>query len=174
MKSKYILKTITLKSAFIKKEGFIKEETSFASFQAVLLELLLEAEVVAVTATLLTAVGGADGEASVALTADLLLPVVLLGEGHEGGLHDTTTEAEHEVQGGLLLDVVVSQGAALLELLAGEDEALLIRGDALLILDLSLDVLDGIVGLDLEGNGLAGQSLHEDLHNKILFAKSKM
>ena len=68
------------------------------------------------------------------------------------------------MEGGLLLDVVVSQGAAVLELLAGEDEALLIRGDALLVLDLSLDVLDGVVGLHLEGNGLARQGLHEDLH----------
>ena len=31
-------------------------------------------------------------------------------------------------------------------------------------LDLSLDVLDGITRLDLEGDGLAGQSLDEDLH----------
>ena len=31
-------------------------------------------------------------------------------------------------------------------------------------LDLSLDVLDGITGLDLEGDGLAGQRLDEDLH----------
>ena len=31
-------------------------------------------------------------------------------------------------------------------------------------LDLSLDVLDGITRLDLEGDGLAGQRLDEDLH----------
>jgi hypothetical protein len=46
------------------------------------------------------------------------------------------------VQGALLLDVVVGEGAAVLELLAREDEALLVRGDALLVLDLGLDVLD--------------------------------
>jgi hypothetical protein len=34
------------------------------------------------------------------------------------------------VEGGLLLDVVVGEGAAVLQLLAGEDEALLIRRDA--------------------------------------------
>jgi hypothetical protein len=39
------------------------------------------------------------------------------------------------VESRLLLDVVVRKGAAVLELLAGEDEALLIRGDALLVLD---------------------------------------
>ena len=63
-----------------------------------------------------------------------------------------------------LLDVVVREGAAILELLAGEDETLLIRGDALLVLDLGLDVLDRVGGLDLEGDGLASQSLDEDLH----------
>jgi hypothetical protein len=35
----------------------------------------------------------------------------------------------------------------------------------LLVLDLLLHVLDGVGGFDLEGNGLAGQSLHEDLHD---------
>jgi hypothetical protein len=45
------------------------------------------------------------------------------------------------VEGRLLLDVVVGQSAAILELLAGEDEALLVRRNALLILDLGLDVV---------------------------------
>ena len=31
-------------------------------------------------------------------------------------------------------------------------------------LDLGLDILDGITGLNLEGDGLTGQGLHEDLH----------
>lgn len=37
---------------------------------------------------------------------------------------------EDEVEGGLLLDVVVAEGTAVLELLAGEDQALLVGGDA--------------------------------------------
>ena len=41
----------------------------------------------------------------------------------------TTTHAEHKVEGGLLLDVVDAKRAAVLELLAGEDQALLVRGD---------------------------------------------
>jgi hypothetical protein len=72
------------------------------------------------------------------------------------------------VEGGLLLDVVVAQRAAILELLAGEDEALLVGRDALgsqtqrgsrqssskahlLVLDLRLDVVDGVARLHLEG-----------------------
>ena len=39
-------------------------------------------------------------------------------------------QAQHQVQRALLLDVVVGQRAAVLELLAGEDQALLVRGDA--------------------------------------------
>jgi len=51
------------------------------------------------------------------------------------------------VEGGLLLDVVVGQSAAILELLSGEDQALLVRGNALLVLDLGLDVVDGVTAL---------------------------
>jgi len=53
------------------------------------------------------------------------------------------------------LDVVVRQRTAVFELLAGEDQALLVRGDALLVLDLALDVVDGIGGLDLKSDGLS-------------------
>lgn len=45
----------------------------------------------------------------------------------------TTTQAEHEVKGGLLLDVVVRKGTAVLKLLASEDQALLVRGNSLLV-----------------------------------------
>ena len=45
-------------------------------------------------------------------------------------LLSTTTEAEHQVEGRLLLDVVVAERAAVLELLAGEDQALLVGGNA--------------------------------------------
>ena len=68
------------------------------------------------------------------------------------------------MKGRLLLDVVVRKGTAVLELLAGEDETLLIGGDALLVLDLGLDVVNGVRGLDVEGDGLAGQGLDENLH----------
>ena len=64
----------------------------------------------------------------------------------------------------LFLDVVVREGATILELLAGEDQALLVRGDALLVLDLGLHRLDGVAGLDLEGDVLARQCLDENLH----------
>ena len=81
-----------------------------------------------------------------------------------GSLISSTPQAQHEVERALLLDVVVAQSAPVLQLLAGEDEALLVGRDALLVLNLSLHVVDGVAGLHLEGDGLAGQSLDEDLH----------
>ena len=48
------------------------------------------------------------------------------------------------MESGLLLNVVVRESSAVLELLSSEDESLLIGGDALLVLDLGLDVLDSV------------------------------
>jgi hypothetical protein len=59
------------------------------------------------------------------------------------------------MQGRFLLDVVVGQSATILKLLAGEDQALLVRGNALLILDLALDIVDSVGGLNFERDGLA-------------------
>ena len=72
-----------------------------------------------------------------------------------GALHaHTSAQPEHWVERRLLLDVVVSERATVLELLAGEDQALLVRRNALLVLDLRLDVLDGVVALNFERDRL--------------------
>ena len=65
---------------------------------------------------------------------------------------------------GLLLDVVIRESATVLQLLASEDQALLVRGNSLLVLDLALDIVDGVGGLNLEGDGPASQGLDENLH----------
>ena len=71
----------------------------------------------------------------------------------------TTAQTKHQMERGLLLNVVVRQSAAVLQLLAGEDQTLLIWGNSLLVLNLGLDVLDGIRGLDVERDGLSCVSL---------------
>merc|ERR1712021_260527 len=68
------------------------------------------------------------------------------------------------MQSGLLLDVVIGQGATIFELLSGEDETLLIWGDTLLILNLGLDVFDGVRGFNFKGDCLASERLNKDLH----------
>ena len=64
----------------------------------------------------------------------------------------------------LLLNIIVRECAPILELLAGKNETLLIRRDALFVLNLGLDVVNGVRGLNLERDSLAGESLDEDLH----------
>ena len=68
------------------------------------------------------------------------------------------------MESGLLLDVVVGEGSAVLELLTGEDKSLLIRWDSLFVLDLGLDILDGIRWLNVKSDSFTSQGLDEDLH----------
>merc|ERR1712060_168780 len=75
-----------------------------------------------------------------------------------------TAQAEHEVESRLLLDVIIGQSAPVLQLLAREDQALLVRRDALLILNLGLHVVDGVRGLYIQGDGFARQRLDKYLH----------
>merc|ERR1712242_446538 len=78
----------------------------------------------------------------------------LSSEGLDEYLH-SSTETQNQMESALLLDVVVAESPTVLELLPGEDQPLLVWGNTLLVLDLGLDVLNGVGGLDLEGNGLA-------------------
>ena len=75
-----------------------------------------------------------------------------------------TTQAQDQVESRLFLDVVIRECTAILELLAGKDESLLIRGNSFLVLDLGLHILDGVRGLNIKSDGLASQRLDENLH----------
>ena len=44
---------------------------------------------------------------------------------------------------------------------------LLIWGNSLLILDLSLDILNRVRGLDLKSDGLTREGFHKDLHPEL-------
>lgn len=64
----------------------------------------------------------------------------------------------------VLLDIVVTQRASVLELLATKDESLLIRRNAFLVLNLRLDGLNRIRRIRVERNSLPSQGLDENLH----------
>ena len=68
------------------------------------------------------------------------------------------------MKGWLFLDIIITEGTAIFQLLACEDQPLLVRRDAFLVLDLGLDVLDGITGFNFKGDGLACQGLYKNLH----------
>jgi hypothetical protein len=73
-------------------------------------------------------------------------------------------KSQDQVQGRLLLDVVVCQGSAILQLLAREDKTLLVGGNSLLVLDLGLYIVYGIRGVHFQGDGLTSKRLDEYLH----------
>jgi D-ribose pyranose/furanose isomerase RbsD len=96
----------------------------------------------------------------------------LAGQCLDEDLH-TTTQAKDEVKSRLLLNVlhwsasrpsrtatltVVRKGTTILKLLSSKDQTLLVRRDTLLVLDLGLDVVDGVGRLDLESDCLAGEA----------------
>ena len=62
------------------------------------------------------------------------------------------------------LNVVVGQSAAIFELFTGKNQTLLIGRNSLLVLDLRLDIFNGVRRLNLESDGLARQSFDENLH----------
>jgi len=88
----------------------------------------------------------------------------LASERFDEDLH-STTESEHKVEGAFLLDIVIGKRASIFKLLARKDETLLVRRNALLVLNLLLHVLNRVSGFSIECNGLASKSLHKDLHD---------
>ena len=87
------------------------------------------------------------------LGVDLLLPLLT-----------TSSQAEDKMQRTFLLDVVVAEGASVLELLSSKDEALLIGRNALFVLNFLFDIVNAVTGFHIQSYGFSRQCLYEDLH----------
>jgi hypothetical protein len=91
-----------------------------------------------------------------------------------------TAQAEDEVKGRLLLNIIVTESAPILKLLAGKDQALLIRRNAKIInqchstfdsiiwcsspffvLDLGLDIVNSIRGFHLKGDCFSSEATND-------------
>ena len=108
------------------------------------------------------------------LVLDLRLDIVdrvtwlhIEGNGFAGkrldkNLH-TTTKTQNKMKRGLLLDVVIRQRTTVFQLLADKNQTLLVRWNAFLVLDLRLDVVDGITWFDIEGDCFSGERLDKNL-----------
>ena len=88
----------------------------------------------------------------------------LASQGLDKDLH-STTQTKNQVQSGFFLDVVVAESATIFQLLASKDQTLLVWWNALLVLDLGLNVLNCVTWLYFQGDGLPCKSLDEDLHS---------
>jgi len=81
----------------------------------------------------------------------------------------SSSETEHKMKSAFLLDIIVGESSSVLQLLSSKDEPLLVRWDSLFVLNLSLDVLNGIRGLNLKGDSFPCKGLDENLHFLCLF-----
>merc|ERR1712176_372837 len=75
----------------------------------------------------------------------------LASEGLDEDLH-TSSQSKNQMQGAFLLDVIIGEGSSIFQLLSSKDQSLLIWGNAFLVLDLGLDILNGVRRLNLEGD----------------------
>merc|ERR1712079_775539 len=75
---------------------------------------------------------------------------------------------------GLFLNVVIRKSTSIFQLLTSENQTLLLWRDSFLVLDLCLDVLDGVVRLDIQSDRLSREGLDEDLHGTTAKAKDKV
>lgn len=127
---------------------------------------------------LLATVSRSWGQSSVALPADHLVTVVLLGENSQTRFNHTSSQTQHKVESRFLLDVVVTQSTSILKLFPSKDETLLIWRDTctgepkeaplqsflqslsvsrrctFFVLYLSLDVLYRVASLHFKRDGL--------------------
>jgi len=69
------------------------------------------------------------------------------------------------VESRLFLNVVVWEGSSVFELFTGKDESLLIWRDTFFVLDFGFDILNGIRGFDIKGDGFSSKGLDKDLHS---------
>ena len=88
----------------------------------------------------------------------------LAGKGLDEDLHGSAPKSEDQVNRRFLLNIVVSEGSAVVELLATEDQTLLVNGDSFFVLDLGFHAFDRISCGHVEGVGLAREGLDEYLH----------
>ena len=81
-------------------------------------------------------------------------------------------QPQHQMQRGFLLHVVVSERAPVLQLLSRENQSLLVRGNAFLVLNFALHHVDRVRRLHFQRHSFASQRLDKDLHAHFLLNTS--
>merc|ERR1719277_1988393 len=67
----------------------------------------------------------------------------LSSQGLDEDLH-TSSQSKNQMQSTLLLDIVIREGSSIFQLLSSKDQSLLVWGNSFLVLDLGLDILNGV------------------------------
>jgi len=95
-------------------------------------------------------------------------------KGFDEDLHCTTSESEDKMERRFFLDIIIRKRSSIFELLSSEDQSLLLWRDTFLVLDLSLDVGDGVVRLYIQSNRFSCEGLDKDLHSTTTKTKDEM
>merc|ERR1712189_177759 len=61
------------------------------------------------------------------------------------------------MQGRLLLNIVVRKSSPIFQLLSSKNKKFLVWRNSFLILDFGFNIVDGVTGLNLKGDGLTSQ-----------------
>jgi hypothetical protein len=133
-------------------------------YAVVLLELFLGAQLTGMSTLFLSAIGGTGRETRIALSAHGLVAIVPLGQEGQTRVVDSSAKAQYQMQGRFFLNIVIRESTAIFQLLSSKDESLLVRWDALLVLDFGLDVVDGVARLNVQSNSLTREGFYENLH----------
>lgn len=80
-----------------------------------------------------------------------------------GNLAVSSSQTQDQMKRGFFLNVVITQSASIFQLFASKNEALLIRWNAFLVLNLLFDIVDGVTGFDVQRNRFSSQSFDKDL-----------
>merc|ERR1711957_238866 len=88
----------------------------------------------------------------------------LSSECFDENLH-SSSETEDQMKSGFLLDVVVAQGTSVFQLLSSKDRSLLVWRNSFLILNLGLDIINGIGWLNIQSDSLSSECFYKDLHS---------
>merc|ERR1712189_58561 len=65
----------------------------------------------------------------------------------------TTSKSKNQMKCGLLLDVVITQSATVLQLFTSKNKTLLVGWNTFFVLDLGFNIINGITWFDLESDG---------------------
>ena len=60
------------------------------------------------------------------------------------------------MQSRFFLDIVIRKRSAIFQLFSCENKSLLIRGDSFFVLDFGLHIFDGVISLNVQGDGFTG------------------
>jgi len=85
----------------------------------------------------------------------------------------SSSKAKNQMKRRLFLDIVITQGSSIFQLLSSKYQSLLIWWNSFFVLNFCFNIFNGIRSFNLKSYGLSSKCLHKDLHSSSK-AKNQM